>query len=79
MILVRSERGESYLMRAIDAGVLELREAEEEPQALKVMDRLARKQRQRIKALEPHAAARWPTEQLLEAARSEESSSNGRG
>jgi coenzyme F420 hydrogenase subunit beta len=79
MILVRSERGESYLKRAIDAGVLELREAEEEPQALKVMDRLAKKQRQRIKALEPHAAARWPTEQLLAAARSEESSSNGRG
>lgn len=79
MILVRSERGESYLQRAIDAGVLELREAEEEPQALKVMDRLAKKQRQRIKAFEPHAAARWPTEQLLAAARSEESSGNGRG
>jgi coenzyme F420 hydrogenase subunit beta len=79
MILVRSERGEGYLKRAIDAGVLELREPEEEPQALKVMDRLAKKQRQRIKALEPHAAARWPTEQLLAAARSEETSSSDRG
>jgi len=79
MILVRSERGESYLERAIAAGVLELREADEEPRALKVMDRLAKKQRQRIKASEPHAEARWPTEQLLAAARSEGSSGKGRG
>jgi len=79
MILVRSERGESFLQGAIDAGVLELRDAEEAPQALKVMDRLAKKQRQRIKAFEPHAAARWPTEQLLAAARSEESSVSANG
>jgi coenzyme F420 hydrogenase subunit beta len=81
MILVRSERGERFFQGAIDAGVLELRDPEEAPQALKVMDRLAQKQRQRIKAFEPHAAARWPTEQLLAAARSEEFSAtaNGRG
>jgi coenzyme F420 hydrogenase subunit beta len=76
MILVRSQTGEDYLNRAVDAGVLELREAEEEPGALQVMDRLARKQRERIKPFDPHANTRWPTEQALAAAR-EEASGNG--
>ena len=71
MILVRSERGRDYLERAVAAGVLELRDAEEEPGALQVMDRLARKQRERIDPFDPHASARWPTEQLLAAAKAE--------
>ena len=79
MILVRSERGESYLRGALDAGVLELRQAEEEPQALKVMDRLARKQRQRVKASDPHAAARWPTDELLSTALRAEAAPDGDG
>ncbi|HVM35396.1 MAG TPA: Coenzyme F420 hydrogenase/dehydrogenase, beta subunit C-terminal domain [Actinomycetota bacterium] len=69
MILVRSERGEDYLNRAVEAGVLELRPAEEEPKALEVMDRLAKKQRARVKADDPHAAAAYATTQALEAAR----------
>jgi coenzyme F420 hydrogenase subunit beta len=69
MILVRSERGDDFLRRAIEAGVLEVRDAEEEPEALKVMDRLARKQRERIDPFDPHASTRWPTEQTLAAAR----------
>jgi coenzyme F420 hydrogenase subunit beta len=77
MILVRSETGEDYLKRAVDAGVLELREAEEEPAALQVMDRLARKQRERIKPFDPHANTRWPTEQALAAARLDDG--NGAG
>ncbi len=72
MILVRSERGDDYLKRAVEAGVLELREAEEEPKALEVMDRLARKQRERIDPFDPHAHTRWPTEQALSAARADE-------
>ena len=71
MILVRSERGKDYLERAVSAGILELRDAEEEPAALEVMDRLARKQRERINPFDPHAAARWPTEEALAAARAE--------
>jgi coenzyme F420 hydrogenase subunit beta len=71
MVLVRSERGEDYLKRAVEAGVLELRDANEEPAALEVMDRLARKQRQRVSPDDPHAAAAYPTRQALEQARAD--------
>ena len=71
MVLVRSERGKDFLERAVASGVLELREAEEEPKALEVMDRLARKQRERVGPFDPHAGARYPTEQALLAARAE--------
>jgi coenzyme F420 hydrogenase subunit beta len=72
MILVRSEKGEEYLKKVVDAGALELRPAEEEPHALEVMDRLARKQRERVKPFDPHAAARFPTAEALEQARAAE-------
>jgi coenzyme F420 hydrogenase subunit beta len=71
MILVRSEAGRAYLDEAVDAGVLELREAEQEPKALEVMDRLARKQRARVSPFDPHARAAYATEQALAAARAE--------
>jgi coenzyme F420 hydrogenase subunit beta len=71
MILVRSEVGERYLEEAVATGVLELRPAEEEAGALGVLDRLALKQRERIAPFDPHAETRWPTEQLLEAARAD--------
>jgi coenzyme F420 hydrogenase subunit beta len=71
MILVRSERGERYLKAAVAAGALETRAADEEPGALQVMDRLARKQRERVEPFDPHASARWPTEELLAAARAD--------
>lgn len=71
MVLVRTEKGEDYLNRAVEAGVLELRPAEEEPGALEVMDRLARKQRERVGPFDPHAAVSYPTEQALAAARAE--------
>ena len=71
MVLVRSPKGEEYLQRAVEAGVLELRPAEEEPKALEVMDRLARKQRERVKPFDPHAAARFPNVALLQQARAE--------
>ncbi len=78
MILVRSEKGADYLDAAVAAGVLELRPAEEEPKALEVMDRLARKQRDRITPFDPHAMTRWPTRQALEAARAD-AGGNGAG
>jgi coenzyme F420 hydrogenase subunit beta len=71
MILVRSELGRHYLERAVAAGVVETRAAEEEPDALAVMDRLARKQRERVGPDDPHAAAAFATEELLRAARTE--------
>ena len=71
MILVRSEKGEEFLGRALEAGVLELRDPEEEQGALKVMDRLARKQRERIDPFDPHAHTRWVGEQALLAAKQE--------
>ena len=77
MILVRSDTGQDYLERAVEAGVLELRPAEEEPKALEVMDRLARKQRERVDPWDPHAATRWPTEQALNAAKAEAAAEAG--
>jgi coenzyme F420 hydrogenase subunit beta len=75
MILVRSATGEDFLDRAAAAGVIELRAADEEPNALAVMDRLARKQRERIDPFDPHAHARWVDDQALRAARNEAVSS----
>ena len=69
MILVRSETGEDLLKRADAAGVVELREADQEPKALEVMDRLARKQRERIDPFDPHAHSRWIDSQALLTAR----------
>ena len=69
MILVRSETGEDLLKRAVAAGVVEVREAEQEPKALEVMDRLARKQRERIDPFDPHAHSRWVDSQALLTAR----------
>ena len=77
MILVRSEKGQDFLERAVAANIVELRDAEEEPKALEVMMRLATKQRQRIKLDDPHWQTRWPTRQALEAARAEAASGNG--
>jgi coenzyme F420 hydrogenase subunit beta len=71
MILVRSAKGEEFMERAVEAQVLELRAAEEEPGALKVMDRLAVKQRERIDPFDPHAHTRWVDEQALLAAQRE--------
>ena len=72
MILVRTDAGEDLMKRAVEAGILELREAEEEPAALEVMDRLSRKQRERIRPFDPHANARWPNDELIAQARAEE-------
>lgn len=72
MVLVRSERGRDYLERAVEAGIVELRDAEEEPNALNILERLATKQRTRVKPWDPHAAASYPTEQALQAAYEDE-------
>ncbi len=71
MVLVRSETGDQFLTNAVAAGVLETRPAEEEPGALKVMERLSVKQRQRVNPFDPHAAGRWPSQEALAAARAD--------
>jgi coenzyme F420 hydrogenase subunit beta len=71
MVLVRTDRGEDFFNRAIEAGVIETRPAEEEPAALQVMDRLARKQRERIDPFDPHATTRWPEAEALRFAQAE--------
>ncbi len=71
MILVRTERGDQFLNDVVAAGGLELRPAEEEPDALAVMDRLARKQRERIDPFDPHAHARWSDAEALRLAQAE--------
>lgn len=76
MILVRTERGEDFMNRAVEAGILEVRAAEEEPGALEVMERLATKQRQRIDPFDPHANARWPDSEALRFAQAEAASAD---
>ena len=71
MVLVRSETGDQFLTNAVAARVLETRPAEEEPGALKVMERLSVKQRQRVNPFDPHAAGRWPSQEALAAARAD--------
>jgi coenzyme F420 hydrogenase subunit beta len=75
MILVRSERGKDFLERAVADGVIELRDADEEQNALEVMVRLATKQRERVKPYDPHWETRWPNLQLMEEAAREEAQS----
>lgn len=65
MCLVRTEYGQDVWKRAVDAGVIQIRAAEEEPRALKVLDALAKKQRRRVGPFESHAAGRWPSKEVL--------------
>lgn len=71
MCLVRTEYGEDVWNRAVEAGVVEVRPAEEDPAGLKVLERLAKKQRFRVGPFEPHAAGRWPVKEVLERVRRE--------
>ncbi|MGH7393180.1 MAG: hypothetical protein ACREM3_27555 [Candidatus Rokuibacteriota bacterium] len=55
----------------MEGGIVETRAASEEPGALKVLDRLAKKQRHRVGPFEPQAAGRWPVREVLERVRRE--------
>ncbi|OYT52532.1 hypothetical protein B6U66_01560 [Candidatus Bathyarchaeota archaeon ex4484_135] len=48
--LIRSERGEELFRAAVEAGMLETRPVEEEPNVLKVLRRLTRRKRRRAEA-----------------------------
>ena len=75
MCIVRTEYGEDLWNRAVAAGVVETRAAEEEPHALKVLDGLAKKQRRRVGPFEPHAIGRWASKEVLERVRAEAAAS----
>ena len=49
----------------------EVRPVEEDPAGLKVLERLARKQRFRVGPFEPQAAGRWPVREVLDRVRRE--------
>ena len=66
MCVIRTEYGQDLWDRAVAAGVIQTRAADEEPQALKVLDALAKKQRRRVGPFESHAAGRWPVREVLE-------------
>lgn len=71
MCLVRTEYGQDLWTRAAAAGILETRAAGEEPQALKVLDGLAKRQRHRVGPMEPQAAGRWASKEVLARVRAE--------
>ncbi len=71
MCLIRTEYGEDVWNRAVEAGVIEVRPAEEDPGGLKVLERLSKKQRFRVGPFEPHAAGRWPVREVLDRVRRE--------
>src|SRR6266851_4198591 len=71
MCVVRTKYGQDVWRRVVEAGVVETREPSEEPGALKVLDRLAKKQRHRVGPFEPQAAGRWPVREVLERVRRE--------
>ena len=71
MCAVRTDYGQDLWNRAVASGVVETRQAEEEPQALKVMDGLAKKQRRRVGPMESHAAGRWSSREVLARVRAE--------
>ena len=79
MCVVRTEYGQDLWNRAVSAGVIVTRAAEEEPVALKVLDALAKKQRRRVGPMESHASGRWSSSRVLERVRSEYLASGGDG
>lgn len=71
MCVVRTEYGEQIWERALADGVLEVREAAEEPEALRVLDSLAKKQRRRVGPFESHAMGRWSSAEVLDRVKKE--------
>lgn len=71
MCVVRTEYGQDLWKRAMEAGVIEVRAATEEPEALRVLDVLAKKQRRRVGPMESHAMGRWASREVLERVRAE--------
>lgn len=71
MCVIRTEYGQDVWSRAVAAGIIETRAATEEPNALKVLDALAKKQRRRVDPFDSHAAGRWPVKEVINRVRRE--------
>ncbi|MDQ4149208.1 MAG: Coenzyme F420 hydrogenase/dehydrogenase, beta subunit C-terminal domain [Actinomycetota bacterium] len=65
MCIVRTEYGQQVWQRAVEAGVVETKDTQEDPHGLRVLDALAKKQRRRVGPWESHAATRWPVREVL--------------
>ncbi len=71
MCIIRSEYGKDVWNRAVAAGIIETKPTEEDPEGMRVLEVLAKKQRRRTGPLESHAAARWPVKRVLDKAKRE--------
>jgi coenzyme F420 hydrogenase subunit beta len=69
--IIRSEYGLDVWNRAVEAGIIETKPAEEDPEGIRVLEVLSKKQRRRTGPLESHAAARWPVKRVLDKAKKE--------
>ena len=52
MVVIRTERGETWWKELVEAGKVETRPATEEPKAYDLMERLAKRQRRRTRNIE---------------------------
>jgi coenzyme F420 hydrogenase subunit beta len=66
MCLVRTEYGQDLWNRAVEAGVIETKSTDDDPNGMKVLNSLAKKQRRRTGPFESHASARYPVRHILE-------------
>ena len=66
MCLVRTEYGQDLWNRALEAGVIETKSTDDDPNGMKVLNALSKKQRRRTGPFESHAAARYPVRHILE-------------
>lgn len=71
MCLIRSEYGLDVWKRAVEAGIIETKDTKEDPEGLRVLEVLAKKQRRRTGEMESHAAGRWPVKATLDRVRRE--------
>ncbi len=71
MCIIRSEYGQDVWSRAVEAGIIETKPTSEDPDGMRVLEVLAKKQRRRTGPLESHAAARWPVKRVLDKAKKE--------
>lgn len=66
MCIVRSEYGKDVWDRAVAAGIIETKQTTQDPEGMRVLEVLAKKQRRRVGPMESHAAQRWPVRNTLD-------------
>ena len=66
MCVIRTDYGKDVWDRAVAAGVIETKASSEDPEGMRLLDRLAMKQRRRVGPFESHAATRWPVQEVID-------------